>query len=598
MKTSILFLSILTFVGTCNAQNIPSYVPNVDLVAWYALDGNADDATNSHDGVMFNSPNPTTNRFAVPGMALSFNGINQYIRISTLDTLSYKPISYSAWVIVNSYFPSSFGHKFRTIIGRNTTGQLNCAALGFYADNNNNGGQYDNRFLYWRGGGTTGSVPASTSIPQLNLWTHLVYTQAANGDFKIYINGELDNSGSFNDVLNYFNEFRIGNCNNGNGFPWNDKIDDVGVWRKVLTECEVKSLFHSGNPQDTIQVQTCQSFTTSNGSSYTVSGIYFDTLLSVSGCDSLIQIDLTILEPSFDTLSISGCDYVINPSTADTIFSSGQYLDTLINASGCDSIVTLNATVFSSTTYTEIITSCDSLTWIDGLTYYSNNNSAVFTNVNSVGCDSIITLDLTINQSASYTDIQEACNEFTWIDGNTYTSSNNSAQVTFLTVNGCDSVVTLDLTILNADTSVTSLPPSLEANADSATYQWIDCGTSLPIDSATSKLFVAQSNGSYALVVTQNGCTDTSSCYQIYNVGMESLNGIEASVFPNPSSNEITIQCSGDFDFELLSIDGRTVLSGSGLDAVNCELAEFPRGQYTIVVSQAGKADHYKVILN
>ena len=252
MKTSILFLSILTFVGTCNAQNIPSYVPNVDLVAWYALDGNADDATNSHDGVMFNSPNPTTNRFAVQGMALSFNGINQYIRISTLDTLSYKPISYSAWVIVNSYFPSSFGHKFRTIIGRNTTGQLNCAALGFYADNNNNGGQYDNRFLYWRGGGSTGSVPASTSIPQLNLWTHLVYTQAANGDFKIYINGELDNSGSFNDVLNYFNEFRIGNCNNGNGFPWNDKIDDVGVWRKVLTECEVKSLFHSGNPQDTI----------------------------------------------------------------------------------------------------------------------------------------------------------------------------------------------------------------------------------------------------------------------------------------------------------------------------------------------------------
>ncbi len=214
------------------------------------------------------------------------------------------------------------------------------------------------------------------------------------------------------------------------------------------------------------------------------------------------------------------------------------------------------------------------------------------------GCDSVIRFDITIFNSDSTIDHQEACGEFTWIDGNTYTSNNNSAQFTLSSVNGCDSVVTLDLTILNADTSVTSSPPSLEANADSATYQWIDCSTSLPIDSATSQVFVAQNNGSYAVVVTQNGCTDTSSCYQINNVGMESLNGIEASVFPNPSSNNITIQCSGEFDFKVLSIDGKTVLSRSGLDAVNCELAEFPRGQYTIVVSQAGKANQYKVILN
>ena len=72
----------------------------------------------------------------------------------------------------------------------------------------------------------------------------------------------------------------------------------------------------------------------------------------------------------------------------------------------------------------------------------------------------------------------------------------------------------------------------------------------------------------------------------------------QIKLFPNPSRNNITIQCSGEFDFKVLSIDGKTVLSGSGLDAVNCELAEFPRGQYTIVVSQAGKANHYKVILN
>ena len=253
---------------------------------------------------------------------------------------------------------------------------------------------------------------------------------------------------------------------------------------------------------------------------------------------------------------------------------------------------------FDIDTTSDNIIACDSLLWIDGIVYSSSTDSVFITVLNSLGCTSVIRLDLTIFNSDSTIDHQEACGEFTWIDGNMYTSNNNSAQFTLSTVNGCDSVVTLDLTILNADTSVTSSPPSLEANADSATYQWIDCSTSLPIDSATSQVFVAQNNGSYAVVVTQNGCTDTSSCYQINNVGMESLNGIEASVFPNPSRNNITIQCSGEFDFKVLSIDGKTVLSGSGLDAVNCELAEFPRGQYTIVVSQAGKANQYKVILN
>jgi concanavalin A-like lectin/glucanase superfamily protein/lamin tail-like protein/PA domain-containing protein/type IX secretion system substrate protein len=44
---------------------------------------------------------------------------------------------------------------------------------------------------------------------------------------------------------------------------------------------------------------------------------------------------------------------------------------------------------------------CDSLLWIDGLTYYTDNNTATFTYVNGSGCDSVVTLDLTINASPS-----------------------------------------------------------------------------------------------------------------------------------------------------------------------------------------------------
>ena len=67
-----------------------------------------------------------------------------------------------------------------------------------------------------------------------------------------------------------------------------------------------------------------------------------------------------------------------------------------------------------------------------------------------MGCDSLVTLDLTINNSYSTTDVQGACDSYTWIDGNTYTTSNNTASFMLSSMTGCDSLVTLDLTIDNS----------------------------------------------------------------------------------------------------------------------------------------------------
>ena len=94
-----------------------------------------------------------------------------------------------------------------------------------------------------------------------------------------------------------------------------------------------------------------------------------------------------------------------------------------------------------------------SYTWIDGNTYTSSNNTATHILTNAAGCDSIITLNLTI-LNTSGVDIQSHCDSYTWIDGNTYTSSNNTATVTLVNDAGCDSVVTLDLTILGSTTGM------------------------------------------------------------------------------------------------------------------------------------------------
>ena len=58
------------------------------------------------------------------------------------------------------------------------------------------------------------------------------------------------------------------------------------------------------------------------------------------------------------------------------------------------------------------------------------------------GCDSLVTLDLTINYSTSSTDVQQACDSYTWVDGIIYTASNNTATFMYQTSNGCDSLVT------------------------------------------------------------------------------------------------------------------------------------------------------------
>lgn len=107
-----------------------------------------------------------------------------------------------------------------------------------------------------------------------------------------------------------------------------------------------------------------------------------------------------------------------------------------------------------ATNGTDTRTECNSCTWIDGNTYTTNNNIATYNIVGGAanGCDSLVTLDLTIINSSAETDTRTECNSYTWIDGNNYTASNNSATFNIVggAANGCDSLVMLDLTIANS----------------------------------------------------------------------------------------------------------------------------------------------------
>ena len=168
---------------------------------------------------------------------------------------------------------------------------------------------------------------------------------------------------------------------------------------------------------DTLIVCDSYNFVNNN---LTVSGDYKDTLQNTYGCDSIVFLNLSIINSTSSNTNLIVCDSI---EWNQHIYSAtGIYYDTLLNSVGCDSIDILDLSVNYSTFSNEIVNSCNSYTWIDGATYTSSTDSAFFIITNSVGCDSVINLNLTINQSDSIYEIVNACDSLIW-NGNIYTTS-------------------------------------------------------------------------------------------------------------------------------------------------------------------------------
>jgi hypothetical protein len=131
--------------------------------------------------------------------------------------------------------------------------------------------------------------------------------------------------------------------------------------------------------------------------------------------------------------------------------------------------------------------------------------------------------------------------------GNYYANTNNFPTIVEGVREGlsyCSLLMTdtIAVTVNTVDVTTTNNSSSITANATGATYQWIDCNnTNSPISGATNAIFTATANGNYAVIVTQNGCTDTSACVTVGNLGIQSHASNNFSVYPNPSTGNITI---------------------------------------------------------
>ncbi|OIQ31898.1 MAG: hypothetical protein BM555_05070 [Crocinitomix sp. MedPE-SWsnd] len=135
------------------------------------------------------------------------------------------------------------------------------------------------------------------------------------------------------------------------------------------------------------------------------------------------------------------------------------------------------------------------------------------------------------------------CVSYTWpANGQTYTADGVYTAV-LTSIEGCDSTVTLDLTINTVDVGVTQNSFDLTADLVSATYQWLDCDdNNSELVGETNQTFMAATNGNYAVEVTNNGCTDTSSCHTIEGLGLFSSTGTSLiELYPNPTAGDLFI---------------------------------------------------------
>ncbi|MGB1316435.1 MAG: hypothetical protein ACPG4Y_10470, partial [Chitinophagales bacterium] len=177
---------------------------------------------------------------------------------------------------------------------------------------------------------------------------------------------------------------------------------------------------------------------------------YTDIILHSSSWADMFVMKLGQCIKTESTINTINCSSYTVPSGNQTFSNPGYYLiqDTIINYCGEDSLITINLTLDTNTTYSTSIENCISYNWSNGITYYSDT-VVIDTFLNFCGLDSILILDLKILNSSSYLDTQSSPSPFTWIDGNTYTTDNNTATETLVNAAGCDSVVTLNLTIID-----------------------------------------------------------------------------------------------------------------------------------------------------
>lgn len=404
--------------------------------------------------------------------ALSFDGVNDYIDCGNHSSVNLvgNTITLEAWI-----YPTSFKPNFWE---GNVINKDDATSPHGYMLRVGNGGEVNFNI----GTGSWNEITSAPGAVSLNTWHHIAGTYDGS-IMRLYVDGVLAVTGTLTaNIGSTSRPLYIGEDPQYNNRHFPGKIEEVRIWSDARTAAEINQYMHSefcdstgliawyhfdqglvGGNNITVTIAndelgnsngTLTNFALSSTTSNWTSGVFISDNTGIdtqTACSAYTWID--------------GNTYTMSNNTATHTIVGGA-------SNGCDSTVTLDLTIAPSVTSTDVQIACSPFTWIDGNTYSASNNSATFTYTGATanGCDSVVTLNLSYLPNVTGTDTQTAVLSYTWIDGNIYTSSNNTATYTIVGggVNGCDSVVSLDLTILS--------PNGQNSLQFDGVNDYVDCG--------------------------------------------------------------------------------------------------------------------------
>lgn len=256
--------------------------------------------------------------------------------------------------------------------------------------------------------------------------------------------------------------------------------------------------------------------------------------------------------------------------------------------------LTINNTAFG----TDVQTACNSYKWIDGNTYTASNNSAIHTIVGGAtnGCDSIVSMDLTILESTSSSEYVSECASYLWpATGESYTESGTYTAI-LTNVAGCDSVITLNLIINNVVTTTTVDGATITADELDAIYQWFNCDENSIIEGEINQSFTATTNGDYGVIIGKNECVDTSTCVSIISLGIvENTFGKSIQFYPNPTDRKVNINLDAEYaeiQINVRNITGKLIKNETYYKVKDIEFElNVEQGIYFVeIYSESGKA--------
>ena len=154
-------------------------------------------------------------------------------------------------------------------------------------------------------------------------------------------------------------------------------------------------------------------------------------------------------------------------------------------------------------------------------------------------------------------------------------SGNVVTQTQIVSVNGID----VSTTIMGYG--------AIRANNGGETYQWIDCSDNSEIAGETGQEYVPTANGSYAVIITEGTCTDTSECVNINNAGIDNLGTAPIKVYPNPTvDGKFKIQLDAELkSIEVLDMLGRSLELPTDLNEGTVDGTSLSKGKYIVKVS-------------